>query len=286
MSKYSLTALGPDDTFCGDINLGVFKSTDQSLLGLEPDETLLSPIVVVKTDSFKAFAKPLIFGIDHAAQKVHSHWQTAVYYKSLNSASFERVDEKSSDTVYSHVEASRCYVMTERDGVYVLAGRPRAPGSVCVKEMRYAIGIRDGVLKVLISANNQAAVEAVSEVLQGGVVIKMPEVFEMPLEEGGVDCCLGLEAQLVYSDFVGSNSDLTCCSLQLADVWGSCREFVEIDVMAVNRGHTKVNLSVGMRLGQRLVFSYSSLNAVEVSAGGEQEFYSCVSVSPVFVPLK
>jgi len=175
--------------------------------------------------------------------------------------------------------------MTESDGMYVLVGRPKASNVVCVKEMRYSIFVCDGVLKLIISANTQAAVEAVSEILQSGncLVIKMPEVFELPFID--TEECLSLETRVSYNNCVSSSSDLMSCSLRMGDLWGSCKEFIEIDLMAVNKTHMSINLSVGLRWQERMVFTYSSLNGIDVSQE-MQEFYSCVSVTPVFIPLK
>ena len=50
--------------------------------------------------------------------------------------------------------------MTEKDGMYVLVGQPKATNVVtCVKEMKFAILLVDKILKVYLLPNTRAATE-------------------------------------------------------------------------------------------------------------------------------
>ena len=81
--------LVPDETFVGEMSVGIYKSNNKNLLNLKEDQTLLSSIVVVKSDSLHSFAKPIIISVDHSAQFGKSDWNTSIFYKSPNSNTFE-----------------------------------------------------------------------------------------------------------------------------------------------------------------------------------------------------
>lgn len=78
-----------DNCFDGEISAGVFRSNIQNVLHLDEDQTVLSSIVTLKTDSFQKFNKPVIISFDHAAQFAETDWETSIFYKSLSSSVFE-----------------------------------------------------------------------------------------------------------------------------------------------------------------------------------------------------
>jgi hypothetical protein len=85
--------------------------------------------------------------------------------------------------------------------------------------------------------------------------------------------------------------------MRLLEIWNSSKDFTEIDVpIAVNSIYSKdssqFDLCVQFKLEDTLIFSYASSNAntsdlhTVACAGQDQEFYSSVSVNPIFLPLK
>ena len=201
------------------------------------------------------------------------------------------------------MEMNRGFIMTERDGMYALVGRPKPSTSThttnCIKEMKYAILITDGKLKILICSSTQASTELVNEVIQlaNGKILKTPEAFELayPKRTNIENSFLSLDVSVVYNNQL-INSDITSRKLKTSELWNSSQDFIEIELPTSTLNecvkqnfNTSFCLNVCMQQENNLVFSYSNtnINGVECDASNsDQEFYSSVSVNPVFIPLK
>ncbi len=115
---------------------------------------------MIQTENQQKFAKPIILSFDHSAQFAESDWDTSIFYKSPSQNDFEEINEQIDETIYSHIVSNRCFIMTEKDGIYALVGRPK-PSSLAntAKEMKYAILLVNGTIKVYILQNTRAATE-------------------------------------------------------------------------------------------------------------------------------
>ena len=100
----------------------------------------------------------------------------------------------------------------------------------------------------------------------------------------------------------------------MADVWNSSSDFIEIEIpVTINNNNNKLNQSLNYKLANqaqahphsnrtnfdlkvslefegKCIFSYSNLNAntheLHTANCNQQEFYSSVSVNPVYIPLQ
>lgn len=258
--------------------------------------------------------------MDHSALFAETDWNTAIYYKSFTSNYFEEIDEKVETILYSQIMSNRCYIMTEKDGMYALVGRPNTTGSSgqpCIKEMKYAILLVDGEIKIYLIQNTKSANEILNEQIQktNGKIIKMPETFELNYPKRGKleNSYLNLELNIAYNNTV-INSDSTCRRIRMSDIWNSSCDFIEIQIPFSLNGQaagkqlknslnyklanqslaefSRINfdLKVSFELEDKLLFSYSNLNTntfeLHTASCNQQEFYSSVSVNPVFIPLK
>lgn len=317
--KYSTHILIPDDTMADEIQAGIFKSNDKkNLLNLSNDKTVLSPIIYVKSEnSHHNFSKPIILSFDHSAQFVESDWDTCIYYKDSNSNYFEEIDEqKDVNLLYSQVVSNRCYVMTERDGMYALVGSPKCLNNnhvvAAVKEMKYAILLLNGSIKIYIIQNTTGSNELLNEEIQksNGKIIKMPDNFELtyPRKSKLDNTYLNLELNIIYNNLI-INSDSTCRKIRFSDVWNSSSDFIAIEIpVTINKqqlnqsinyksnnncngnGSTTFDLKVSLEFEDKFLFSYTNINTttldIHTANCNQQEFYSSVSVTPVFIPMK
>ena len=210
-------------------------------------------------------------------------------------------------------------MLAEKDGMYVLVGRPKLNSSNTSKQMKYAIILLNGAIKVFITQNTRANTEILNEEIQksNGKIIKMPEVFILnyPKKAKLESSFLNLDLNINYNNSI-INSDSTCRKIRMADVWNSSRDFIEIEVPITinntlckqqfnqslnykmssstsnysNLNRNTFDLMVSLEFEQRTMFSYSNLNAnmqeLHTANCNQQEFYSSVSVNPVYIPLK
>ena len=180
--------------------------------------------------------------------------------------------------------------MTEKDGVYALVGRPKISEQTNpIKEMKYAILLVNSTIKVYIMSSTKASIEIFNEEIQktNAKVIKMPEVFELNVarQTNLENAYLSLDVNIVYRNKLVSYDSISR-KMRLLEIWNSTRDFVEIDIPIVV--NNQFDLGVEFKLDNHLVFSYSSSNsnAADLHTTSCQEFYSSVSVSPLFLPLK
>ena len=284
---------------------------------------------MVQTDNQHKYVKPIILSFDHSAQFAESDWNTSIYYKSPASNEFEEINEQLNESIYSHIVSNRCFVMTERDGIYALVGRPKPSGLAnTVKEMKYAILLVNGTIKVYILQNTRAATEvylvliiiAILKIVKtiyyklnllfkkkkifndeiqktNGKIIKMPEMFELHLgrQTNLENIYLSLDVNVIHRNELIYDSIIR--KMRLLEIWNSSKDFIEIDVpIAVNSTYSndssQFDLSVQFKLDDALIVSYSSSNANASDLHTvncnqqDQEFYSSVSVNPIFLPLK
>ena len=148
-------------------------------------------------------------------------------------------------------------------------------------------------------SSTQACTEIVNEVIQvaNGKILKTPEAFELayPKKSNIENSVLSLDVSIVYNNQL-INSDITSRKLKMSDFWNSSQDYIEIELPTSKLNdyvkqnfNTSFCLNVTMQQENNLVFSYSNtnINAVECdSSNSDQEFYSSVSVNPVFIPLK
>ena len=309
----------PDDIFIDDLTVGIFKAHNENILNLKGDQTVLSSIFLIKTNyDIQHYSKPILISTDHAAQYAEADWDTAVYYKSLDSGRFEEINEQTNLTLYSQVVSNKFFIMTEIDGMYVLVGRPKLSNNLsATKEMKYAIILVNGAVKIYLTQNTRANTEMLNEEIQksNGKIIKMPELFELsyPKKNKLENSYLNLDFNIVYNNLI-INSDSTSRKIRMSDVWNSSSDFIEIEIPVAlihsnnnnnnnNSNNSKQSLSeynylnkvnfdlkVAFEFENKLLFSYSNLNAntseLHTANCNHQEFYSSVSVNPVFIPLK
>jgi len=318
--KYSTYILVADDIGFSDVNVGLYKANTQNFLELKGDQTVLSPTILVKTNcEHQIYSKPIIISLDHSALSIDTQWETSVYYKSPHASHFEEANEKSNLSFYSKAISNKCFMMTENDGMYVLVGRPSINSTNTSKEMKYAIILVNGAIKVLIAQNTRANTEILNEEIQksNGKIIKMPEIFELnyPKKAKLENSFLNLDLNINYNNSI-INSDSTCRKIRMADVWNSSCDFIEIEIPitfnntlckqqfnqslnykmssnasnCTNLNRNTFDLKVSLEFEQRTMFSYSNLNAnmqeLHTANCNQQEFYSSVSVNPVYIPLK
>lgn len=262
--------------------------------------------------------------MDHSALFAETDWNTNIYYKSFSSDYFEPINEQQETGLYSQLVSNRCFIMTEKDGMYALVGKPKLDGNMCpnVKQMKYAILLIDGEIKVYLIQNTKASNEILNEQIQksNGKIIKMPETFELnyPKRTKLENAYLNLELNIVYNNLV-INSDSTCRKIRMCDIWNASCDFIEIQIpfslngqackqlkqtlnfklsshhnnyqqQSQNYSLVNFDLKVSLELEDKLLFSYSNLNTntseLHTANCNQQEFYSSVSVNPVFIPLK
>jgi hypothetical protein len=139
-----------------------------------------------------------------------------------------------------------------------------------------------------------------------GKIIKLPEMFEINYPKRVLniqECYFSLEVN-IYSQRETINSDSICRMIKFVDIWNSSKDYVEIDIpiqlpaishnthqqsQQFNQNGMNFDLSISFKLENKLLFSYSNSNlASDLLAANciQQEFYSSVSVNPVFIPLK
>ena len=130
-----------------------------------------------------------------------------------------------------------------------------------------------------------------------GKIIKMPETFELHLNRQSdlenlylsLDVNVNHRNELIYDSIMRK--------MRLLEIWNTSKDFIEIEVpIAVNSIYSKdssqFDLSVQFKLEETLIFSYTSSNAnasdlhTVSCAQQDQEFYSSVSVNPMFLPIK
>lgn len=200
------------------------------------------------------------------------------------------------ENFYSHIVSNKCYIMTEKDGIYALVGRPKMSDSVnAIKQMRYAILLVNGTIKVYIMSSTKASIEIFNEEVQksNARVIKMPEMFEVnvPRQTNLENAYLSLDVNIVYRNKLISYDSISR-KMRLLEIWNSTKDFIEIDIPITisSQSGNGFDLSVEFKLDDILVFSYSSSNSntanLHTTNCNQQEFYSSVSVSPLFLPLK
>lgn len=188
--------------------------------------------------------------------------------------------------------------MTERDGMYALVGRPKKSiinqkPLCCVKEMKYALFEENGVVRIVIFPNIYASTEKVAEMIQGtsANVFKMPTTFELGYPSKGMigDAYLNFEVNLKYNDKLAS-SDLSVRKIKMSDVWHSTKDYFEIDIECSNKSASlQKDFTISLQLEDKILFLYSksnNLSLVENENLKQHEFYSSVSINPVFIPLK
>jgi len=306
-----MNMLIPDDIFIDDLTIGIFKSHNDNVLNLKGDQTILSSIFLIKTNyDIQHYSKPILISTDHSAQYAETDWETCVYYKSLDSGRFEEINEQTNLTLYSQIVSNKFFIMTEKDGMYALVGRPKFSNNPsATKEMKYAIILVNGAVKIYITQNTIANAEMLNEEIQksNGKIIKMPELFELsyPKKNKLESSFLNLDFNIVYNNLI-INSDSTNRKIRMSDVWNSSSDFIEIEIPVTlinNSNNTKqsssdynyfnkvnFDLKVSFEFENKLLFSYSNLNAntfeLHTASCNQQEFYSSVSVNPVFIPLK
>lgn len=313
--KYSMHCLVSDEIYLNEISLGLYRAQENSenVLDLKGDYTPLSAVVLVKTNHGKSdiYPKPIIISIDHSA--LGDTWETSVLYKDPTSNRFEEINENLNLNFYSKIVSNKFFMMTQRDGMYVLVGRPATSSSMiknclCLKEMKYAIVLVEGAIKVLITQNTRANSEILNEEFQksNGRIIKTPEIFELnfPQRNRLADSFLNLDLNINYNNSI-INSDSTCRKIRMADVWNSSSDFLEIEIPIINLKHFSANggsgagagrnnsnfdLKVSLEFEQKTLFAYSNINAnmyeLHTVYCSQQEFYSSVSVNPVCIPLQ
>lgn len=317
--KYGIYLLVPDETFENEIQAGILKNGHESTLMLRNDETLLSSIFMIKTNhESDNFAKPVLFSMDHSALFCETDWDFSIYYKKFGQSYFERIDEAMNPNFYFQLTPNRCFMLTEHEGMFALVGRPKNNGNLCpsVKQMKYAILLIDAEIRVYLIQNTKAAGEIFNEYIQmtNGKIVKMPEIFELnyPKKYRLDNSYLNLELNVTYNNLV-INSDSTCRKIRLSEIWNSSSDFIEIQIpfslndqtckqiknsinfKLLNENYKQINrtnfdLKVSLELEDKLLFSYANLNTtlndLHTANCNQQEFYSSVSVSPVFIPLK
>ena len=314
--KYSAHILVPDDVCFGEISVGICKANTENILELSGDRTPLSAVILVKTSygSHNNYPKPIVISMDHSAvaAALEQQWETSVYHKASSDSDFVEIDDQT--VIYSKVVANKCFIMSDRDGMYALVGRPSArhhQHAHTLKEMKYAIVLADGALKVFLAQNTRAHTEALNEEIQksNGKIVKMPELFELhfPRQTNLESSFLNLDIHVNYNNNNSIiNSDATCRKIRMADVWNSSCDFIEIEIpvtingsfkttttsnnAAHKRRHGSFDLKVSLELENKTLFSYSNMNAntheLHTANCNQQEFYSSVSVNPVYIPLQ
>ncbi len=318
--KYSTHILVADDIGFNDIKVGFYRANNQNFLDLNTDQAVLSPTILIQTNlENQTYFKPIIISLDHSAQSIETQWETSVFYRSTNANQFEEINESANLTFYSKAVSNKCFMLAEKDGTYVLVGRPKLNSLNTSKEMKYAIILLNGAIKVFITQNTRANTEILNEEIQksNGKIIKMPEVFILnyPKKAKLESSFLNLDLNINYNNSI-INSDSTCRKIRMADVWNSSRDFIEIEVPITinntlckqqfnqslnykmssstsnysNLNRNTFDLMVSLEFEQRTLFSYSNLNAnmqeLHTANCNQQEFYSSVSVNPVYIPLK
>ncbi len=187
---------------------------------------------------------------------------------------------------------NRCYLMAQNDGMYVLVGQPKNTTCMdCVKEMKYSIVLVNDVLKLYLISSTKASTELLNETIQSlnGKIIKAAEGFELafPKKTNIENSFLNLDINVIYSNKL-YNSDSTNRHIKLADLWNTSRDYFEIDLVQSNNMqqlNSNLLLNVNMSLENKEIFSYSNSNSSALMPIS-QEFYSSVSLNPVFIPLK
>ncbi len=188
------------------------------------------------------------------------------------------------------------------------------------KEMKYAIILVNGAIKVFIAQNTRANTEILNEEIQksNGRIIsnRVENLFELnyPTKAKLENSFLNLDLNINYNNSI-INSDSTCRKIRMAEVWNSSCDFIEIEIpitinntlckqqfnqsinfkMNASNNSTNLNknmfdLMVSLEFENRTLFSYSNLNAsmqeLHTANCNQQEFYSSVSVNPVYIPLQ
>lgn len=319
MEKYGINILVPDETFAHEIQVGILKNDNEGTLSLRNDDTLLSPIFVFKTDyESKSFTKPVLFSMDHSALFNETDWEFSIYHKGFGKTYFERISVDIEHDFYLQLNNNRCFMIVENEGMFALVGRPKNNGNICpsAKQMRYAILLIDGEIRVYLIQNTKAAGEILNDYIQitNGKIVKMPEIFELhyPKKDKLENSYLNLELNVTYNNKV-INSDLTCRKIRMSDIWNASCDFIEIQIPFTlneqtgkqlknsinyklsNENYKQLNgtnfdLKVSLELEDKLLFSYAnlntSLNDLHTANCNQQEFYSSVTINPVFIPLK
>lgn len=195
--------------------------------------------------------------------------------------------------------------MLEKDGMYFLGGKARQ--HTAIKQMRYAIVLMESSIKLYLSQATRASTETLTEHIQkqaAGRVIKMPEAFDLPCNTGNIVSFLDLSVRVQQNNTI-SQSDSTTRQISLEEIWTTTADFVEIEIPVNMNGSSKstsssslFDIRVNLELDQKLLFSYSNINAnasqmhstqcshLSNNNNNNNEFYSSVSVLPVFIPLK
>jgi hypothetical protein len=212
--------------------------------------------------------------------------------------------------------------MTEKDGMYALVGRPKSLSNSntmnCVKEMKYTILFVNDSIKLFIFPNTRGSVEIINELIQAtnAKIIKMSESFEFvyPKKMNIQNSYLNIELNAVYFNSNKNNRAINLDSankkrFKVTDLWNSCSDYFEIDLLNLrsaagaagvleskatfaNSILNNLALNISLHLENKCLFSYSNSNSSSSSSDDyhlsnfSQEFYSSVSVNPVFIPLK
>ena len=295
----------PDDTFTTDISIGIYKTSTLNLFALKDNQTILSSIYSIKTTGFsssngkQSYPKPVVLSIDHSAQFAETDWDTCVFYKSPSSEYFQAINEQVDSSLYSQLIGSRCYIMMERDGMYLLVGQPKSVSrkddplalTPAIKQMRFAILLVNDAIKIFLAQNTRAATESLYEQIQrsNGKIIKMPEMFELSYpnivegESSLTTACLDLDMSIIYNSSV-VNSDSTSRRLRLSDVWNASADFIVIEVpfaladpntckwlkqpltsnleqtSGQSGGRVSFDMKVSLAFEGKLLFAYTNMN--------------------------
>jgi len=302
--KFSSHLMLPDNTITNGITVGIFKTNNSNFIHLENDQTLLSSMFFVSPQHQQTndliTTKPFILSFDQSAQFVDTDWNISIFYKGLNENKFEELNESE---CYSHIVSNRCYLIAEKFGIYALVGRPKSTESVVLpsKEMKYAILLVNGTtVRVYLISNTKASTEIFNEEIQkkNSKVIKMPQVFELNLPNKSTkqddELYLSLDVNVVYSNkMIGYDS--ISRKIRLNEIWNSSKDFIEIDVpITIDSDNNNNNFDLNVKFKHYddcLIFSYSNTNNLDLmnssaNCNQQQEFYSSVSVNPIFLPLK
>ena len=139
----------------------------------------------------------------------------------------------------------------------------------------------------------------------------MPEMFELNYPKLATidNSYLELVVDMTYNNQT-INSDSACYKIKLNDLWNTTKDLFDISIPINVKGNSKqtpgVNVNgpmvsasvngiinfefkVSLEFEERTLFSYSNSNSLSeyhTASCSQQEFYSSVSVSPVFIPLK
>lgn len=138
----------------------------------------------------------------------------------------------------------------------------------------------------------------------------MPEPFELNYPKMSTidNSYLELVVDMAYNNQT-INSDSACYKLKLSDLWNTTKDLFDISIPINVKGNSKLSpgagngtvtnspsiglinfeFKVSLEFEERTLFSYSNSNSLSeyhTASCSQQEFYSSVSVSPVFIPLR